>query len=63
MRTLEEKRFEALCERIASVLERHGLSAKDLMDSLPAARARVFARRYPSLARKSRSGNRRGKWR
>jgi hypothetical protein len=61
MPILEEKRFQVLCERIASALERHGLSAKDLMTSLPAARARVFARRYPGLVRQGRSGIRRGK--
>jgi hypothetical protein len=37
-------------ESIASVLERRRLTASDLIDSLPAARERVFARRYPGLA-------------
>jgi AbrB family looped-hinge helix DNA binding protein len=48
----EQARFQALCDSIASVLERRNLSASDLTDSLPAARQRVFARRYPGLARR-----------
>lgn len=47
----EQSRFQALCESISSVLERRNIAANDLIDSLPAARRRVFARRYPALAR------------
>src|ERR1700691_6540515 len=48
----EQARFQALCESIASVLERRKLTASDLVDSLPAAGRRVFARRYPAVARR-----------
>ena len=46
----EQARFQALCESISKVFARRKLSAGDLIDSLPAARKRVFARRYPRLA-------------
>jgi len=49
----EQTRFRALCESIASVMERRELTAADMLDSLPAARRRVFARRYPELAKRS----------
>jgi len=55
----EQNRFRLLCESIASVLERHGLTGADLLDTLPAARERVFARRYPELAGQARRGARR----
>lgn len=46
----EQNRFRILCESIASVLERRQLAPEDLLDTLPAARRRVFSRRYPELA-------------
>ena len=55
----EQNRFRALCESITSVFERRQLSPTDLLDTLPAARERVFARRYPELAGQARSGVRR----
>ena len=55
----EQDRFRALCESITSVFERRQVSPTDLLDTLPAARERVFARRYPELAGQSRSGVRR----
>jgi AbrB family looped-hinge helix DNA binding protein len=55
----EQNRFRALCESITSVFERRQVSPTDLLDTLPAARERVFARRYPELAGQARSGVRR----
>jgi AbrB family looped-hinge helix DNA binding protein len=46
----EQNRFRDLCGSIASVLERHGITPADLLDTLPEARERVFAGRYPELA-------------
>jgi len=57
----EQNRFRNLCEAIASVLERRQLTAADLLDTLPAARRRLFARRYPKLAAPAKSGRRRSK--
>jgi AbrB family looped-hinge helix DNA binding protein len=47
----EQTRFQALCESISSVLESRNITPSDLIDSLPEARQRVYARRYPGLAR------------
>lgn len=44
----EQSRFRTLCESIASVLDRRQVSPADLLESLPAARRRVFSRRYPA---------------
>src|SRR4030088_1798213 len=57
----EQKRFEALCESIASVIRGRGLTTQDLLDTLPEARERVFARHYPELARKKPTRVRRGR--
>ena len=51
----EQNRFRLLCESIRTVLERRQLTPADLLDTLPEARERVFARRYPELARQARS--------
>jgi len=50
----EQNRFRILCDSIASVLEHRQVSPADLLDTLPAARQRVFVRRYPELARRER---------
>ena len=55
----EQNRFRLLCESIASVIERRQLTPADLLDTLPEARERVFARRYPELAGQARHGTRR----
>ena len=47
----EQDRLRALCESITSVLERRQIRLTDLLGTLPGARKRVFARRYPELAR------------
>jgi len=38
-----------LCDSIASVFESRNLSPADLLETLPEARQRVFARHYPAL--------------
>jgi AbrB family looped-hinge helix DNA binding protein len=57
----EQNRFRTLCESIASVLQQRQLAEADLLDTLPAARRRVFSRRYPELAGPERGGTRRSK--
>lgn len=47
----EQDRFRRLCDRIAEVFAGHGLTDSELIESLPAARRRVFERHYPELAR------------
>jgi AbrB family looped-hinge helix DNA binding protein len=56
----ELSRFHRLCDSIAKVLESHGATLAQLQASLPRARKRVFARRYPRLVRKS-SGKAKGR--
>jgi AbrB family looped-hinge helix DNA binding protein len=46
----EQARFNALCDSISSALEGLNVSEADLQETLPEARRRVFARRYPSIA-------------
>ena len=53
----EQQRFEQLCEQVSTSLSRAGLTSDDLLATLPAARDRVYARRYgtkssPSAARR-----------
>lgn len=55
----EQDRFRLLCESIASVLARRHLTPADLLDTLPQARERVFARRYPQSVAPPRNGVRR----
>lgn len=52
----EQRRFQQLCDRIAATLEGAGITEDDLQATLPEARRRVAARRYPKLmeAEKSR---------
>jgi AbrB family looped-hinge helix DNA binding protein len=42
----EQHRFEQLCEEMSSRLTAAGLTPGDLLATLPAARDRVYARRY-----------------
>jgi len=60
MLTIKQKRFRSLCDSIASMFERRQLSPADLLDTLPEARQRVFARHYPELSKRER-GTRRAK--
>ena len=46
----EQNHFRLLCDSITSVFESRQLTPADLQDTLPDARERIFARRYPELA-------------
>ncbi len=46
----EQTRFDALCNSISLALEGLNISEADLQRTLPEARQRVFARRYPKVA-------------
>ncbi len=46
----EQARFNALCESINSALEGLNITEAELQETLPEARRRVFAHRYPKLA-------------
>ena len=51
----EQRRFDRLCEQVGAALTHAGIMPEAILASLPAARARVFARRYKNVAaRKSR---------
>ncbi|MEK6410875.1 MAG: AbrB/MazE/SpoVT family DNA-binding domain-containing protein [Acidobacteriota bacterium] len=47
----EHAYFRQLCDRIASVFSNLGVTEVDILSTLPAARQRVFERRYPELAK------------
>jgi len=49
----EQTRFQKLCDAIAATLEQAGITEVDLQATLPQARERVFARRYPQLLRRN----------
>ena len=61
----EQQRFEQLCEQVSTRLSRAGLTSDDLLATLPAARKRVYARRYgtksSASAARRRSRTHRGK--
>jgi len=46
----EDGRFRALCDQVAATFARHGKQAQEILETLPDARVRVFARHYPQLA-------------
>jgi AbrB family looped-hinge helix DNA binding protein len=46
----EQARFRQLCARVAHAFASHGVEVRGLLQTLPATRERVFARRYPELA-------------
>jgi AbrB family looped-hinge helix DNA binding protein len=50
----EQTRFRILCESIATVFEERRIDPANLLETLPAARERVFARRYPEVSAKER---------
>jgi AbrB family looped-hinge helix DNA binding protein len=59
----EQRRFERLCERVSSSLTAAGLTAKDLLATIPEARNRVYVRHYgkkPDSVSRRRSRSRRG---
>ena len=43
---VEQRRFEHLCQQVSSVLAEAGLTAEELLATLPEARNRVYGRRY-----------------
>jgi bifunctional DNA-binding transcriptional regulator/antitoxin component of YhaV-PrlF toxin-antitoxin module len=45
----EAIRFRALCDRVAITFARRGVTADDLLATLPDTRERVVARHYPQL--------------
>jgi bifunctional DNA-binding transcriptional regulator/antitoxin component of YhaV-PrlF toxin-antitoxin module len=47
----EQARFRALCDRVSRVFSAHGVTARELLATLPEARQLVFTRLYPRLAR------------
>jgi AbrB family looped-hinge helix DNA binding protein len=51
----EQVRFRELCNRVSRVFASHGSTASEVLAALPAARARVFARLYPRLAKAARA--------
>jgi len=55
----EDARFRLLCDQVAATFARHGKQAQDLLETLPEARERVFARHYPQLADRARAHLRR----
>ena len=55
----EDTRFRALCDQIATTFSRHGKQAQELLETLPEARQRVFARNYPQIAAQERPRTRR----
>jgi AbrB family looped-hinge helix DNA binding protein len=61
----EQQRFDNLCRKVVSSLTGAGLTAADLIATLPEARNRVYARQYGKtiVGKSSRrhSGRRRGK--
>ena len=52
----EQRRFERRCERVSLSLSAAGLTAKDILATIPEARNRVYTRRY---GKKPGSGSRR----
>jgi AbrB family looped-hinge helix DNA binding protein len=46
----EQHRFDRLCEQVRMALTGAGLTAETILSTLPDARKRVFARRYPKLS-------------
>jgi len=57
----EQKRLEQLCERVSASLTAAGVTSGDLLATLPAARARVYARRYGKKNPAPRHHSQRGK--
>lgn len=47
----EQVRFRQLCDRVSRVFSGHGMTAREVLATLPEARELVFARLYPRLSR------------
>lgn len=48
----EHARFRELCDRVTRVFSSHGMTAEDVLATLPVSRELVFARLYPKLAKR-----------
>lgn len=48
----EQPRFQEICDSVSFALQEAGITKEALEATLPEARRRVFARRYPKLAGK-----------
>lgn len=46
----EYARFHELCDRVARAFASHAIEVRDILQTLPATRERVFACHYPDLA-------------
>lgn len=57
----DDVRFRELCDQVAATFVRHGKQAGDLLETLPEARERVFARHYPQLVDQAPSRPRRSR--
>jgi AbrB family looped-hinge helix DNA binding protein len=57
----EQARFNSLCDSISSALEGLNITETDLQETLPEARRRVFARRYPKAAGEVAAPKKRGR--
>ena len=51
----EQARFRELCDRVSRVFSSRGITATEVLATLPEARELVFARLYPRLARRRRT--------
>ncbi|HEX9723034.1 MAG TPA: AbrB/MazE/SpoVT family DNA-binding domain-containing protein [Vicinamibacteria bacterium] len=47
----EQARFRDLCDRVARAFSSRGMTAAQVVSTLPEARERVYARLYPDLAK------------
>ena len=50
----EQARFRDLCDRVAHAFSSRGMTAAEVLSTLPEARKRVYARLYPDLAKRKR---------
>lgn len=57
----EQQRFEQLCTQVSSALTAGGTTPKEILETLPTARKRVFARRYGKKALPNASQDRRAR--
>ena len=56
----EQQRFEQLCQQVSESLTSAGLTAEDVLETLPTARERVYQRHYGKKARPPRAARRVG---
>ena len=54
----EQQRFDRLCQQIGSALSAAGITPDDVLKTLPAARKRIFERRYGNASPGKRRGPR-----